>query len=473
MQQSVKWVLGLIIFFIITINALQVVWIYNNYKEQDQQYKRLLTNCLVDAVSYYQLHQIRKVRDRSATFYIISSSQQVQPQFTDTSQRRLLLAASGKILLDSISGSLGHSQLIQMQNRNSFNLQLFDSLFKVELNKHHIDAPYVLRTEGSNVSQKQKQPLPKKDSLVPTKMNYATDLGSYTVKTAGMLINIYGNHFVYAAFKTYPQFVFRKMVWMLVLSLFLSIAVNFALNYVFKTIRRQKKINEIKNDFINNMTHELRTPITIASGALDVLLNHHGLNDQQKTKKYLQASREELLHLDHLVEKILNLAVEDKDDIQLNYEKVNLKHIFSTVIENHTLIHSKEVKFYLDQESLDNDLYLDRMHFSNAMNNIIDNAIKYTEAPVKIHIIGSINQNKLQLLIIDNGPGIDKEHQAAIFEPFYRIPTGDLHNVKGFGLGLSYVKKIIQKHGGSIEIKSQLGKGSTFIINIPIMNTNV
>jgi signal transduction histidine kinase len=221
------------------------------------------------------------------------------------------------------------------------------------------------------------------------------------------------------------------------------------------------------------MTHELRTPITVASSAIDVLLNHRGLSDQLKTRKYLQASKEELLHLDHLVEKILNLAVEDKDDIKLNYEKLNLKHIFSTLVKNHSLIHSKEVNFHLDLNPIDNDIYLDRLHFSNALNNIIDNAIKYTKAPVDIHINGTMNQTELQLSIGDNGPGIEKEHQAAIFEPFYRVPTGDLHNVKGFGLGLSYVKKIIQKHGGSIDIKSQYGKGSTFIITIPMMNNHV
>lgn len=471
MQQRIKWVLWLIIVFIVTINVLQGIWIYNNFKEQDKQYKSLLTSCLSEAVFSYQLHQIRQNKKASETFYIISGDQEIKLQPTDSSMRQLILTSPARILLDSISGGLGHSQLIQIQNRDSLNIPLFESLFNSALKKNGIDASYILRVQKNELAKKN-PPIREMDSLIPTKIQYAPDDGEYTVKTAGMLVNTYGNQVVYAAFKPYPGFIFKKMFGMLLLSLCLFTIVNVALIYVFKTFRKQKKINEIKNDFINNMTHELRTPVTIASSAIDVLLNHHGLNDKQKTRRYLQTSKEELLHLDNLVEKILNLAVEDKEDNKLNYEILNLKHILSTLVKNHTLIHSKEVNFHLDLAGLDKDIYLDRMHFSNALNNIIDNAIKYTEGPAEIYISGFISSIELRLLIKDNGPGIPKEQHTAVFEPFYRIPTGDRHNVKGFGLGLSYVNKIIKIHGGSIEIESQTGKGSTFIISIPISNKN-
>lgn len=461
MQQKVKWVLVLIISFLIVIDALQMVWLYNNYKEEKVQYERILTNAIGQATASYQLHKIRNMAYHAAPIYVVSSNSPINLQQNDNE----VIFTAPSIKVDEIEGALAHSQRVQIQTRNEFDIKLFDSLFKDRLAENKIHAAYLLDT--SAVPQAGNPGAASKArGLVATKAQYPDRHNDYPVRTAAMLVNTYGNLFVYASFQAYPQFIYRKMFWPLVTSLFIFIVTNLAFIFVVKTIRQQKKINEIKNDFINNMTHELRTPITVATTAIDAILNHHGWDDRTKTRSYLATSKAELLHLDHLVEKILNIAVEDNNDLQLTFEKINVRQLLSTIVENHKLIAPKEARFYLDaDDSL--EIRGDRLHLANAINNVIDNAVKYSNDTVAIHINCSIEKEELTIAITDNGIGIEKEYLPQLFQPFSRVPKGDLHDIKGFGLGLSYVKKIIEKHGGHVEVRSNPRNGSAFTLFIP------
>ena len=224
---------------------------------------------------------------------------------------------------------------------------------------------------------------------------------------------------------------------------------------------------EIKNDFINNMTHELKTPISILSTANEALFHFKGFEDKNKRTRYLNVFQKELDRLTEMVEKVLNIAIYEKDRFTIEKEQIDLNLMLQDIVEQYQLPREKPIEISL-QNKIDNSLIkVDRIHFYNALNNIIDNAIKYSKEKISITIRTHENPDSLFIAIEDQGIGISKTHQKSIFDKFYRVPTGNLHNVRGFGLGLNYVKRIIEKHNGTIELKSQLNQGSIFIITIP------
>lgn len=238
--------------------------------------------------------------------------------------------------------------------------------------------------------------------------------------------------------------------------------------YMLKTIFDQKKLSTIKNDFINNMTHELKTPIATVSAVVEAMQSFGVLDDKKKTHKYLGVSQKELGRLSGLVEKVLNMAREDREPLQMNPEQLNFREICDNIINSQMIKQEeKEVSFDVKIDEDAEKLSADRFHLVNVMQNLIENSIKYSGDPVRIRIECHRNGEYTKISVSDNGIGIPKKHQAKVFEQFYRIPTGDVHNVKGFGLGLHYVKNIVEKHSGKIGISSESGRGTTFTINLP------
>jgi signal transduction histidine kinase len=237
---------------------------------------------------------------------------------------------------------------------------------------------------------------------------------------------------------------------------------------MLSTILRQKKLSEIKNDFINNMTHELKTPIATVSAAVEAMLSFGALENAQKTQLYLNVSRNELQRLSDLVEKVLHMAVEEKKELELHPEPVNLSELIKDIVTHQQLKASKPVQFEVDLPSEIPPVYVDRLHMANTINNLIDNAIKYSHEQVTIRIKSYVEAQGWLLSVQDTGIGIPKPYQQAIFDRFFRVPTGDLHQVKGFGLGLSYVKQVVEKHGGQIEVHSEPAQGSEFTLRFPL-----
>ena len=232
---------------------------------------------------------------------------------------------------------------------------------------------------------------------------------------------------------------------------------------MLSTILRQKKLSEVKNDFINNMTHELKTPIATVTAAVEALQHFGALNDPKKTQTYLTISQNNLQRLSDLVEKVLNLAVEEKRALVLRPEPINLYDIVNELIASHQLKTPKPVTFQVDIPT-DTIVTVDRIHFANALNNLIDNAINYSRNQVTVRLSFQRSEQGWQLAVADDGIGIAKTYQSAIFDRFFRVPTGDLHPVKGFGLGLAYVRQVIERHGGYISLRSEPGKGSEFLL---------
>jgi len=257
--------------------------------------------------------------------------------------------------------------------------------------------------------------------------------------------------------------------WLMLLS---SAIIMLVIIYIFfltvRTIIYQKRNSEIKNDFINNMTHELKTPISTVSLACEALQDPDLSSNKAVVSRYVSMIDDENKRLGLLVEEVLQSAVLDKGDFKLKHERLDLNEVVKSVVDKFG-IQVRERNGYVKTNYHENAIPIvgDPVHLANVVSNLLDNANKYAKEDPVIEVTTRLGEGVATLDVTDNGIGISKENQKRIFDKLYRVPTGNRHDVKGFGLGLSYVKIITERLGGSIKVNSQIGKGSTFIINIP------
>ncbi len=263
--------------------------------------------------------------------------------------------------------------------------------------------------------------------------------------------------------------IIREMLWMIIASIVFTTIIILAFFVTVRTLFNQKKLSEIKSDFINNMTHELKTPLATISLAIDALTNEKVIHDTDKIKVYSSMIKEENKRMNKQVEKILQAARLEKEEIKLNLQPLDTHEVIRKVADNFALqVQEKNGVLELKLKASNPNIKADDVHFSNIIFNLLDNALKYSDKSPHITVETFKHGNgMLSIKVKDNGIGMDKETQSRIFEKFYRAHTGNLHNVKGFGLGLSYVKAIVDAHEGKIKVESTPGKGSTFTITLP------
>ncbi|MBS1743063.1 MAG: HAMP domain-containing histidine kinase [Bacteroidetes bacterium] len=248
-----------------------------------------------------------------------------------------------------------------------------------------------------------------------------------------------------------------------------TIIITTAFFLTIRTLLRQKKLSEIKSDFINNMTHEFKTPLATISLAVDALKNEKVSGDKDKTNYFTSIIKEENKRMNKQVETILQAALLDKQEVQLNLKKLSAHTMIRSALNNIALpVEDKGGKTDVHLEAQKDIILADEVHFTNIINNLLDNAVKYSKEKPHIQLHTSNQGNFLRIKIEDNGIGMNKETLNRIFEKFYRAHTGNIHDVKGFGLGLSYVKTMVDAHHGTIRPESTLGKGSCFTIMIPL-----
>lgn len=260
--------------------------------------------------------------------------------------------------------------------------------------------------------------------------------------------------------------VFREMSGVIAASLILFLLLAFSFWFLIHAMLKQKSLEEMKSDFTNNITHELKTPVAVAYAANDALLNFEAGNDPEKRREYLEISQSQLKKLEGMIEQILSMSMESRKTFELRKEDITLKPLLQTLAEQHRLSAEKPCSFHIEAED-DLIIHADRFHFGNVISNLIENAIKYSGDGVNIAIRAKTTSGGVEISVKDNGTGIAPDKQKHIFDKFYRVPTGDIHDVKGYGLGLYYAKTMVEKHGGTISVSSTLGKGSEFRIFIP------
>ena len=263
--------------------------------------------------------------------------------------------------------------------------------------------------------------------------------------------------------------ILKSIFFMLLGSIIFTLIIIFTFSFTTIIILRQKKISEIKSDFINNMTHEFKTPIATISLSVDSINNKKVLDSKDNILFYTNIIKEENARMNSQVEKVLQMSLIDKRDLEFNIQPVDVHSLIEEAIKNIRIQAEKkngQITSRLDASNF--TIYGDRIHFINVIYNLLDNAIKYTTKDPDIKIITGNKNGNIFIICEDNGIGISKENRKKIFDKMYRIPTGNIHNVKGFGLGLSYVQTIVHEFNGSISVSSEPGRGSKFEILLPL-----
>jgi two-component system, OmpR family, phosphate regulon sensor histidine kinase PhoR len=415
---------------------------------------------------------------------------------------RIIIILAGLLLTLTITSQLFWIQKAYVLQENSFNNQVVESLKKVaaEIQIYHQDSS-IVSDPVKQVSEKYFQvsitdtihPLYLEsllknaftkheintnfeygiydcfsDSVVFKKAILISEDNSEELSSAPVIEWDKDGHYFGVYFPEKNKHLLQKMgFW--ILSSFLILLVLLFFAYAILVILKQKRLSEIKNDFINNMTHELKTPISTISLSSEALMNTQNSSENvEKIKKYAEIIFKENNRLKTLVERVLQLAQIDKE-IKINKTHIDVHELIQKTIKNlDLLLKEKSAIIELKLNATPSKILADEFHLNNALNNLIENALKYSNTQPKIIISTTVESTKIRIDIKDNGIGISKENQIHIFEKFYRVPTGNVHNVKGFGLGLHYVKTIIEAHQGNIQLESELNKGSNFIVRIPI-----
>jgi two-component system phosphate regulon sensor histidine kinase PhoR len=336
---------------------------------------------------------------------------------------------------------------------------LIDSVLKAELLEKGISAHYVFGVTDSKYVPLDSVTISEKGKLIynsPYKVNLSPD----NIFIKPQYLSVY--------FPTQKRYLLGSMWGLLVVSLLFLLALIFSFYYTISTIFRQKKLSEIKNDFISNMTHEFKTPISTISLAVEVLNDRSVEKSPERVSNYVKMIGDENKRLSLLVENILQTAILDKGQFKLKIQPIDIHLLLEQTFTNIKLqVENKDGQIIADLDAQQPVINADRVHVTNILFNLIDNALKYSKGKPEIRISTSNVENGICISVLDNGIGISKENQKRIFDTMYRVPTGNIHNVKGFGLGLSYVKAVVEKHGGSVKVESELGKGSMFTLYLP------
>ncbi|HOZ84037.1 MAG TPA: HAMP domain-containing sensor histidine kinase [Niabella sp.] len=309
------------------------------------------------------------------------------------------------------------------------------------------------------------------DAFMDTVHNYTPDYKLIRSQPGSPSESITSDEALIITSLNWKNFVKRTLIWRILLALSFTIIIVAAFYLTVYTMLRQKKLSDIKNDFINNMTHEFKTPIATISLAVDALKNERVLSDREKLSYFSGIIKEENQRMNKQVETILKASQFEKQEADIELSPLSVHDVIGNVVDNFQLqLHDKGGDAQLMLNAKNDIIRADEVHFTNLVNNLIDNAVKYSKenVPIQLKISTSNAGGNIIIKFSDNGIGMARDTQKRIFEKFYRAHTGNLHNVKGFGLGLNYVKSVVDSHSGSVKVESALGKGSVFTVEFPL-----
>ena len=352
-----------------------------------------------------------------------------------------------KINSDSLKILKGIQSVAIALNNDEINFTRLDSIFTNQLSKKGIKTPHYLVLLEKNIK------VGESHKAKDIELSLFSNSKSTFLRPDQNLRAYYKDPTIEAL---------KKSSTGILLSFLLSISVIFCLIYLLKIISNQKELAEIKNDLINNITHEFKTPIATISTAVEAIESFNVVDNKEKTKQYAAISAFQLKKLHQMVEKLLETATLDSESLMLQKEPINIVDLIAKIAKKFELLSKKDIKFTTNIDS--KILKIDLFHFENAISNLVDNAIKYGGDSIEINLNSVLNVTEIS--VADNGEGIDKSHQERIFDKFYRVPKGNTHDVKGFGIGLYYTQKIIEKHNGSVNVSSSFDY-TIFKLQIP------
>jgi two-component system phosphate regulon sensor histidine kinase PhoR len=463
----------------VIITVFQVYWLSKNYRDEKRTFTGRTNELFRETIFRLQAAKLKmdsglniRVQDREG---VISISNVLKEKVRDSSSAKPVLRRAMIVAMNRAD----------YPERDSFNVQyrinkavperrVFDFLADVDslrdsitvkevidryhkaLEREKIHLPFIINTFPANTAEIDSSPFP--DDL---EGNIVT-IG-FTKPVSYQVI-----------FENNTWYLLKRISQPILISLLLLGVTMFSFLLLYRNLKQQQKLAQLKNDFINNMTHELKTPIATVSVAIEALKRFNVLEDPQRTEEYLDISAGEMQRLGLLVDKVLKLSMFENREIALNKEQFDLVELARGVMLSMKLQFEKQKAVTVLETTGQNFIITaDKLHLTSVLYNLLDNALKYSikDPEILIHIID--HSQYLEIRVTDNGIGIAKEYKRKIFEKFFRVPSGNRHNIKGYGLGLSYVSHILQRHAGFIEVESELDKGSTFSVKLPFAEAPV
>ncbi|MBE7171891.1 MAG: HAMP domain-containing histidine kinase [Williamsia sp.] len=480
------------LFMIITIAVIigfQVYWLKDNYDRE----KKTLT--IKTGIAFQEVvHKLQAVKLKLPSIPSGNAAQAGKARiFLDESQnsdgsmqRRKIITLVNNVrdkLQEGKKDSLPRSTVVLRMNGNSrpgwdsFPVQirrssdtgnhLLNVLYRVDslqdsIRVKEIAADYAgaLKRENLNIGYNVVR-------LAGTPADYETDMSKAVVGFAHPV--------AYQLLLTDTRsYLLKKISLPILFSVLLIGTTLFSFLILYRNLLRQRRLTEMKNEFISNISHELKTPIATVGVAIEALKSFHALDDPQKTREYLDISSNELQRLGLLVDKVLKLSLFERKQMQLNKESFDFKELIQEVLGSMKPLFNKqaaEVSFNWKED--DFMIQADKLHLTSVVYNLVDNALKYSGDAPRVQLDLSRQKDVFKLSVTDNGIGIEKEYRSKVFDKFFRVPTGNRHQVKGYGLGLSYVSEIIRRHMGYVQVVSEPGHGSSFIVMIPIEEKDI
>ena len=443
---------------------------YGYYQRNAKTNETIIYSNSIIALDYGVLSSFFEKKSDSATIKSFSANRKTQvyndSPFDNMGMQKsktpnLTVEKSGRLpVLDDAQFEIAYKDIAAaMPISSRVSKDMINDLLLKELKEYGVTTPYEYSVYSNGLATKIKSENFKFDK-------YAT----YTIPI--FLDN--ENNTKYQLLITFPQkkkFLFTEIIGITLLSIIFTLIIIIAYSSALNQLIKQRQISEIKTDFINNMTHEFKTPIATINLALDAIKNPKVIDDKEKVYRYLQMIRDENKRMHAQVENVLRISKLEKKELDITKESHNIEEIILEAVEHVNLIvEDKQGAIHTNFQATRNTILLNDVHFTNVIVNILDNAIKYSVNPPVIDITTENIKDFIIIKITDQGIGMSKTAQKRIFEKFYREHTGDIHNVKGHGLGLAYVKRIIDDHNGEVFVESEKGKGSTFTIKLPLIN---
>lgn len=483
-KKNYKWVVNFIGVTIFTTIAVQVYWNYREYELNKQNLISKVQQSLDNSVEAYFANLTKSgiitftsaasknSKEKTDTIIVSTNSkwglrkkvdstlqniakQKNQKPLFINSQRNHAFFTPNDVIPKNIDSLI--SKVFISISRDTLDLEKLDKYLSEEFKRTRIGIDYALKYDyfqwrsDDNFDKKtieyQLENFPEKHLTVVSKSTYLPHRSHLELRFTNETAILLKNSFI-----------------SILLSLILSISIIASLVYLLKTIYKQKQLAEVKNDLINNITHEFKTPIATISTALEAMKNFNALDDKVKAKKYISIANSQVANLNVMVEKILETAALNHQQLAINKQPVIIAELIGHVIANYKIM-APEKTINFKNNIGDAVLNVDKFHFGNAIGNIIDNALKYGGKTTTVELYSL--KKSVGITIQDSGNGIPKNQKDKVFEQFYRIPTGNTHNVKGFGIGLYYTKNIIEKHGGTISIVYDAKNATLFKIELP------
>ncbi|WP_029274413.1 sensor histidine kinase [Pedobacter borealis] len=450
MKKRMRFVWLLAIVTITGIIVFQVYWVYNSYKTEERNFYSSVTFSLERSISAYM-------------------SKEIKPQIIFKADSSSLSEISGIVRMprennsspESYVGGQGIVVKFPASQKNSQNVSQM-KLGDITLMAQNFGKPLKIKMLSSFLQQELKKDnmaisfnlvLLKKQKMLP--VNKAAVFVSFSKDSEVVVANITNE----------SQYLLLRILVPALISLLLIFLSAASLYYMGIIIRRQMKLDSMKNDFFSNIAHELRTPISILKSTHEALYKFGESSDPEITSRYLEINTAILDKLDSNVDRILDITRYEHGVKPVNIERVDLLLLINKIIAEFSVHDHISIQYNLPLNAYVNtDMYI----IHTVLTNLVDNAIKYTEGQVKINIIAALTDHHWKLEVKDNGQGIDEEYLPYIFDKFYRVPSGNIHDVKGYGLGLNYVKELVAALNGKIDVKSSKGIGTTFILKFPI-----